>query len=107
MGKAAGRSPDLITRGLLDHGAEVNQRAPFGGPEHGEGVTALHLAAQQGDLPMSQLLCDRGADPTVDDRIYHSTPSGWAEHGGHTGVRDYLRSRVPDQDGDGADRSSA
>jgi ankyrin repeat protein len=98
--------PDIVGW-LLDHGAEVNQRATFGGPEHGEGVTALHLAAQQGDLPMSQLLCDRGADPTVEDRIYHSTPSGWAEHGGHIAVRDYLRSRVSDQAGDGADPSSA
>jgi ankyrin repeat protein len=92
---------------LLEHGADVNQRATFGGPEHGEGVTALHLAAQQGDLPLTRILCDRGADPTVEDGIYHSTPSGWAEHGRHTAVRDYLRSKVPDQAGDGADRSSA
>ncbi|HST58132.1 MAG TPA: ankyrin repeat domain-containing protein, partial [Longimicrobium sp.] len=35
---------------LLDQGADANQRATFGGPSHGEGVTALHLAAQQGDL---------------------------------------------------------
>ena len=92
---------------LLDHGADVNQRATFGGPSHGEGVTALHLAAQQGDLPMTQLLCDCGADPTIEDRIYHSTASGWAEHGGHAAVRDYLRSKVSDRGGDGAGRSLA
>ncbi|HEX6037752.1 ankyrin repeat domain-containing protein [Longimicrobium sp.] len=92
---------------LLDHGADVNRRATFGGLAHGDGVTALHLAAQQGDLPTTRLLCDCGADPTVEDRIYHSTPSGWAEHGGHTAVRDYLRSKAPDWAVDGADRSSA
>jgi ankyrin repeat protein len=92
---------------LVDHGADVNQRATFGGPEHGEGVTALHLAAQQGDLPLTRLLCDLGADPTIEDRIYHSTPSGWAEHGGHAAVRDYLRSKVSARAGDGADRSLA
>jgi ankyrin repeat protein len=67
---------------LIDHGAEVNQRATFGGPAHGEGVTALHLAAQNGDVPMIELLLARGADRTIEDLLYHSTPAGWAEHHG-------------------------
>jgi ankyrin repeat protein len=67
---------------LLDHGAEVNQRATFGGPAHGEGVTALHLAAQNGDVPMIELLLARGADRTIEDLLYHSTPAAWAEHHG-------------------------
>ncbi len=67
---------------LIDHGAEVNQRATFGGPAHGEGVTALHLAAQNGDVPMIELLLARGADRTIEDSLYHSTPAGWAEHHG-------------------------
>ena len=35
-------------RKLVELGADPNQRATFGGPDHGEGVTALHLAAQSG-----------------------------------------------------------
>jgi ankyrin repeat protein len=65
---------------LLEHGADVNQRATFGGPTHGEGVTALHLAAQDGRLALARLLVERGADPTIEDGIYHSTPAGWASH---------------------------
>jgi ankyrin repeat protein len=68
---------------LLDRGADVNQRAGFGGPAHGEGVTALHLAAQNGSLAMIELLLARGADPTIEDRLYHGTPAGWAEHHGY------------------------
>lgn len=63
---------------LLDHGAAVNQRATFGGPGHGQGVTALHLAAQTDKREMVELLLARGADPTVQDALYHSTPAGWA-----------------------------
>lgn len=67
---------------LLDHGADVNQRATFGGPSHGEGVTALHLAAQNDHAEMVAFLLARGGDPTIRDALYDSTPAGWAEHGG-------------------------
>lgn len=67
---------------LLDHGADVNQRATFGGPSHGAGVTALHLAAQSDHGEMVEFLLKRGADPTIQDALYESTPVGWAEHGG-------------------------
>jgi ankyrin repeat protein len=67
---------------LLDHGADVNQRATFGGPAHGEGVTALHLAAQSDHAEMVTLLLSRGADATIRDALYESTPAGWAEHEG-------------------------
>ncbi|HYR07146.1 MAG TPA: ankyrin repeat domain-containing protein [Longimicrobium sp.] len=90
-----------VARWLLDHGADVNQRATFGGPEHGEGIAALHAAAQEGDVAMAELLCDRGADLSIEDRIYNGTAISWAEHFGQTAVRDYLRARLEDQDGDG------
>ena len=67
-------------RWLLDRGAPVNQRATFGGPTHGEGVTALHLAAQNDRVEMIELLLARGADPSIQDALYQSTPEGWAEH---------------------------
>ncbi len=65
-------------RWLLDHGVDVNQRATFGGPAHGEQVTALHLAAQNDHAEMVKLLLSRGADAKAEDAIYHSTPAGWA-----------------------------
>jgi ankyrin repeat protein len=79
-------------RWLLDHGAPVNQRATFGGPGHGQGVTALHLAAQSGHLSMVTLLVERGADFTIQDDLYHGTPAGWAEYSGSETTWDYLRS---------------
>jgi len=39
---------------LVQLGADVNRRGTFGGPNHGQGVTALHLAAQSGQLRRSR-----------------------------------------------------
>ncbi len=78
-------------RWLFDHGADVNQRATFGGPQHGAGVTALHLAAQDNRrLPLVEFFVARGADPTVEDAIYHGTPASWATHLGAREVATYL-----------------
>jgi ankyrin repeat protein len=65
---------------LIDHGASVDHRSTFGGPAHGEGVTALHLAAQCGDTHIVRLLLERGADTSIEDDVYHGTPLGWARH---------------------------
>lgn len=81
---------------LLDHGADVDQRATFGGPMHGEGVTALHLAAQQNHLEMATLLVERGANVMLEDALYRSTPAGWAAHEGAPEVAAYLRSMESD-----------
>ncbi|CAN5865561.1 hypothetical protein BH24ACT3_BH24ACT3_07620 [soil metagenome] len=37
-----------------------------------------------------ELLVELGADPTIEDASYHSTPRGWAAHNGHTAVVHYL-----------------
>jgi ankyrin repeat protein len=79
---------------LIDHGAPVNQKATFGGPTHGQGVTALHMASQNGHLSMAQLLIQRGADPTIRDDLYHGDAAGAANYFGQIAVRDYLRSLV-------------
>jgi ankyrin repeat protein len=78
-------------RWLLDHGTDVNLRATFGGPGHGQGVTALHLAAQSNHVEMARLLLERGGDPSIPDTIYKSTPAGWAEHFGSSGVAALFR----------------
>jgi ankyrin repeat protein len=75
---------------LVALGADPNQQASFGGPEHGVGVTALHLAAQSGDLPAIRALLEQGADRTIRDRLYGGTPADWAAHGGHEDARALL-----------------
>ena len=79
-------------RWLLDRGANVNTKATFGGPTHGQGVTALHMASQSGHLAMVQFLIERGADQTLKDDLYHSDAEGAAAYFGQVAVQDYLRS---------------
>jgi ankyrin repeat protein len=56
-------------------------------------VTALHEAAQRGNMALIRLLLQEGADPNVRDSGYDATPAGWAEHFGKTEARDHLRAR--------------
>ena len=77
---------------LLNHGANVNQKGTFGGLTHGQGITALHIAAQSGHMPMVKFLVESGADRLVEDDLYHATPEGGATYFGQAEVRDYLRS---------------
>ncbi|TMJ01476.1 MAG: ankyrin repeat domain-containing protein [Alphaproteobacteria bacterium] len=63
---------------LIDHGADIDRRAAFGGTR---GVTPLHIAAAWGGSPdCARLLLDRGADPTIRDAEQDSTPAAWARH---------------------------
>jgi ankyrin repeat protein len=78
-------------RKLVEIGADVNQRGTFGGPDHGEGVTALHLAAQGGRLEAVEALLELGADPTIHDALHDGPPSGWAAFGGHADLAERLR----------------
>jgi ankyrin repeat protein len=77
---------------LLDHGANINQKATFGGLTHGQGITALHMAAQNGHMRVVKLMVERGADRSVQDDLYQSTAEGGAAYFGRNEVRDYLRS---------------
>jgi hypothetical protein len=86
---ACGRA--AAVRRLVALGADPSRRTTFGGPEHGEGVTALHLAAQGGHLDAIRALLDLGADRTITDGLYGGTPANWAEHGGHAAAANLLR----------------
>ena len=77
---------------LLDRGANIDRKATFGGLTHGQGVTALHMAAQNGHMPVVKLLVERGADRSIEEDLYHSTAEGAAAYFGQTEARDYLRS---------------
>lgn len=61
---------------LIDHGADINRRAGFGGTR---GVTPLHVAAAwDGNAEGARLLLARGADRSIEDAEHASTPAGWA-----------------------------
>jgi ankyrin repeat protein len=88
---AIGRTAAI--RRLTALGADPNGRSTFGGPTHGDGVTALHLAAQNGHLEAIEALLDAGADPTLQDGLHDSPPAGWAQFGGHPAAATLLRER--------------
>src|SRR5207248_5276953 len=50
---AAAQGKLAAVRTLLDLGADVNHCGTFGGPNHGRGVTARHLAPQSGHLAVT------------------------------------------------------
>jgi ankyrin repeat protein len=88
-------------RRLVALGADPSGRTTFGGPEHGEGTTPLHLAAQNGGLDAIEALLDLGADATLRDGLHDGTPAGWAEFGGQSAARDVLRKREVDPHDEG------
>jgi ankyrin repeat protein len=88
---AAANGRVAAIRALVALGADPNGRGTFGGPAHGEGVTALHLAAQAGRRDAVETLLELGADPTVLDALHGADPAGWADHGGHAAIAALLR----------------
>ncbi len=58
---------------MIALGFDVNRKS---------GSTALHQAAQAGDVGIAQMLLDAGADPTVRDEQYWGSPLGHALHAG-------------------------
>ena len=61
---------------LLALGFDVNASG-------GDGCTPLHQSALDGNIELSRWLVARGADRSLTDRRFASTPAGWADHGGH------------------------
>ncbi len=90
---AAANGRVAVIGALVELGADVNARATFGGPTHGEGVTALHIAAQAGQTAAVEVLLAADADPTLRDALYNGPASGWAQQGGHTALAALLRER--------------
>jgi ankyrin repeat protein len=77
-------------RTLVALGADPDQRGTFGGPSHGQGVTAIQLAAQSGERGAVVALLELGADPLILDELHGGSALGWARSGGHGDLADVL-----------------
>jgi ankyrin repeat protein len=73
---AAMRGDASAVRSLLQRGADVNAA-------QGDGMTALHWAAEHGDHGLAALLLESGANPGAETRIGRHTPLHVAAQGGH------------------------
>ena len=80
---AAANGRVAAIRELIALGADPDHRGTFGGPTHGQGVTAIQLAAQSGKRDAVEALLELGADPAIRDAIYDGPASGWAKSGGN------------------------
>lgn len=75
-----------VLQRLIDAGADLNRRPYF---DHH--ATALHWAAIDNQLTAMSWLLTLGADRTICDSSFNSTPLGWAQHAGHQQAMDLLR----------------
>ena len=82
LGWAAGERPGRGDQAPGGARRGPSGRGSFGGIDLGRELTPLHLAAHDDKLEALRTLLELGADPTVRDAIYDSTPRGWAEHFG-------------------------
>lgn len=76
---ATSRGDVAAVRALLEEGADPNVA-------QGDGLTALHVAAQEGNLKIARLLLDAGANVEAKTRIGGYTPLHLASRGAHTTV---------------------
>ncbi len=76
---AAKRGDVAAVRSLLEEGADPNAA-------QGDGLSALHLAAQKGNLEVAKLLIDARANIEAETRIGAYTPLHLASGGGHAPV---------------------
>ena len=65
---------------LISAGFDVNALGRSDIPSNEPWHTALHVAAENGDLELAQRLVELGADPNITDKHYNSTPLGWARY---------------------------
>jgi ankyrin repeat protein len=72
---------------LLQKGAQINTIP--GGFDFAS--TGLHYAAFNGHRAMVEFLVEQGADVHLKDTKVGATPSGWAEHSGHSEIAARLR----------------
>ncbi|SEO73307.1 Ankyrin repeat-containing protein [Rhodospirillales bacterium URHD0017] len=85
FGMAVINRQNEAARLALDAGADVNGFLPV----HAHS-TALHQAAIDENLDLMELLVERGARIDIADKLWDSTPLGWASHQGKARARAFL-----------------
>ncbi len=73
--------PIDVLRRLVELGWDVNAK---------NGTTALHEAVMHGASETVQALVTLGADLSITDESFNATAAGWADHFGHSVIRQYL-----------------
>ncbi len=85
---ATGRAESV--RRAVENGFDINALGRADAPVEQPWQTALHTAAERGDIEMVKLLLDLGADASIEDARFRSTPVGWAEHFGYPEIAGLL-----------------
>jgi ankyrin repeat protein len=75
---------------LAGLGFDVNARGRTDVPGDQPWQTALHKAAEDGNLELARTLLRLGADPDIRDHRFDGTPLGWARYFGHQPLIDLL-----------------
>jgi ankyrin repeat protein len=75
---------------LVGLGFDVNARGRTDVPSDQPWQTALHKAAEDGNLELARTLLRLGADPDIRDHRFDSTPLGWAHYFGQQPLIDLL-----------------
>jgi ankyrin repeat protein len=76
---AAEGAPNAVEL-LVSAGFDVNALGRSDIPSNDAWHTALHAAAENGNLVLAQRLLELAADPRIADKHYRSTPLGWARY---------------------------
>lgn len=82
-------TPDSVPL-LAAAGFDVNAYGRSDVPSNDRWHTALHVAAERGDVALARRLLELGADPNLPDKHYQRTPLGWARYFGQQPLIDLL-----------------
>jgi ankyrin repeat protein len=86
---AAQGAPNAVEL-LVSVGFDVNALGRSDMPSNDPWHTALHVAAETGNLRLAKRLVELGADTNIVDKHYKSTPLGWARYFGQPALVELL-----------------
>jgi ankyrin repeat protein len=81
---------------LAELGFDVNAKGRTDMPSDQPWQTALHKAAEDGNIELARTLLRLGADPDIRDKRFDSTPLGWARHFGQQAIIELLEPLTAD-----------
>ena len=93
---AAQGAPNAVEL-LVAAGFDINALGRSDLPSNEPWHTALHVAAESGNLELAQRLVELGADPTIADKHYKSSALGWARHLDRPALVELLEPLAPDK----------